>query len=64
MAMALEPMINSLGAQQSGRHGTTSKMPNILWICADQQRYDAIHALGNKYVRTPNIDRLAATGAA
>ena len=26
-----------------------SKLPNILWICTDQQRYDTIGALGNKY---------------
>ena len=64
IAMALEPMINSLAAQQSGRHGTTRTMPNILWICTDQQRYDTIHALGNKHIRTPNLDRLVATGTA
>jgi len=38
--------------------------PNILWICTDQQRYDTVHALGNKCVRTPNLDRLAAEGVA
>jgi len=36
--------------------------PNILWICTDQQRYDTITCHGNKYIRTPNIDRLAAEG--
>ena len=41
-----------------------AKMPNILWICTDQQRYDTIHALGNKYIRTPNLDKLIATGMA
>ncbi len=38
--------------------------PNILWICTDQQRYDTIAALGNRYVSTPNIDRLVQTGVA
>ena len=38
--------------------------PNILWICTDQQRYDTIHALGNPYIRTPNLDRLVAEGVA
>ena len=38
--------------------------PNILWICTDQQRFDTIGALGNKYVSTPNIDRLVAEGVA
>src|SRR5262245_1901054 len=38
--------------------------PNILWYCADQQRFDTIGALGNPHVRTPNFDRLAAEGVA
>lgn len=38
--------------------------PNILWICTDQQRYDTISCLGNRHIRTPNIDRLAASGLA
>lgn len=37
-------------------------MPNILWICVDQQRKDALGCYGNPFVRTPNIDRLAAGG--
>lgn len=38
--------------------------PNILWLCADQQRYDTICALGNEYIDTPNLDRLCAQGVA
>ncbi|MGH7302741.1 MAG: sulfatase family protein [Candidatus Rokuibacteriota bacterium] len=38
--------------------------PNILWYCTDQQRYDTIGALGNPHVRTPVLDRLAASGVA
>jgi arylsulfatase len=38
--------------------------PNILWICSDQQRFDSIGALGNRHIRTPNIDRLVAEGVA
>lgn len=41
-----------------------SPMPNVLWICTDQQRYDTIHSLGNDAIRTPNLDRIAATGVA
>ena len=36
--------------------------PNIIWICPDQQRFDTIHALGNPYINTPNLDKLAANG--
>jgi arylsulfatase len=36
--------------------------PNILWICTDQQRFDALGCYGNPWVRTPNLDGLAAGG--
>jgi arylsulfatase len=38
--------------------------PNIVWFCSDQQRFDTIRALGNGYIRTPNIDRLVDGGVA
>ncbi|HSW46387.1 MAG TPA: arylsulfatase [Phycisphaerae bacterium] len=37
--------------------------PNILFLMTDQHRGDCIGADGNKVIRTPNIDRLAAEGA-
>jgi len=37
---------------------------NILWFCADQMRYDTVHALGNPHINTPNLDRLVASGVA
>lgn len=37
--------------------------PNILLLCTDQQRYDALGAAGNPHIRTPHLDRLAAQGA-
>ncbi|PSL06842.1 choline-sulfatase [Haloactinopolyspora alba] len=36
--------------------------PNILLICTDQQRFDAVGAYGNPDVATPNLDRLAEQG--
>ncbi len=38
------------------------KKPNIIYIFADQLRYDSIACNGNKVVKTPNIDRLASQG--
>ncbi len=32
-------------------------MPNILWVCTDQQRFDTIQGLSNSLIRTPNIQR-------
>ncbi len=41
----------------------TDRPPNILLMCTDQQRWDALHAAGNDEIATPNLDRLAAQGA-
>ena len=41
-----------------------SRKPNILWICPDMLRYDAIGSLGNPYISTPNMDRLVSEGVA
>lgn len=40
-----------------------AKQPNILWICTDQQRFDTLGCYGNPFVHTPNLDKLAASGA-
>ncbi|MFW6189014.1 MAG: sulfatase [Planctomycetota bacterium] len=37
--------------------------PNLLFIMTDQQRFDALGANGNDIIRTPNLDRIAASGA-
>ena len=39
-----------------------NRKPNVLWICADQQRYDTLGCYGNQYVNTPNLDALAKSG--
>jgi arylsulfatase A-like enzyme len=33
-------------------------MPNILWICADQQRFDTIGGFNNPHINTPNLRKL------
>ncbi|HVY21045.1 MAG TPA: sulfatase-like hydrolase/transferase [Bauldia sp.] len=43
---------------------TARRPPNIVWFCTDQQRWDTLGCFGNPFVRTPNLDRLASTGAA
>ncbi len=37
-------------------------MKNILLFCSDHMRHDALACNGNPFVRTPNLDRLAAGG--
>ncbi|HEY8456012.1 MAG TPA: sulfatase-like hydrolase/transferase [Actinopolymorphaceae bacterium] len=36
--------------------------PNILLICTDQQRFNALRAYGNPEIETPTLDRLAGEG--
>lgn len=38
------------------------KAPNVLFLLTDDQRADAIGAYGNRFVRTPAIDSLVASG--
>ena len=35
-----------------------NKRPNVIFILADDQRFDTIHALGNNEIKTPNLDKL------
>ncbi|MFP8872344.1 MAG: sulfatase-like hydrolase/transferase, partial [Myxococcota bacterium] len=39
-----------------------AERPNILFIFADDQTYESIHALGNEEIETPNLDRLVRAG--
>ena len=36
--------------------------PNVVFILADDQRFDTIAALGNPIIKTPNLDRLVRNG--
>lgn len=44
-------------------HAAPPAKPNVLLIITDQQHAGMLSAAGNPYVRTPALDRLAATGA-
>ncbi|MFW6039350.1 MAG: sulfatase [bacterium] len=39
-----------------------SSTPNILFLMADQHRWDAMGCAGNPKIQTPHLDRLAASG--
>lgn len=47
-------------AQQTNE--TNKEKPNIIFILADDMGYCDLACYGNKYIETPNIDKLAATG--
>jgi arylsulfatase A-like enzyme len=36
--------------------------PNLLFLLADDQRWDTLGCMGNRIIRTPHVDRLAAAG--
>ncbi|HWN66630.1 MAG TPA: sulfatase [Haliangium sp.] len=44
------------------RAGPAPRPPNVLFIMTDDQRQDAMSAYGNRILRTPNMDRIAAGG--
>lgn len=39
-----------------------ARKPNVIFLFADDQRADAIRALGNPHVKTPNLDELVRRG--
>ncbi|NRD23073.1 sulfatase-like hydrolase/transferase [Winogradskyella litoriviva] len=50
--------LNIVYAQQENN----GEKPNIIFILTDDQRFDAIGYAGNKYVETPEMDKLAESG--
>src|SRR5688572_632799 len=52
-------LLSAVGIRQSA---WAAAQPNILFLFADDQRYDTLGAAGHPIVQTPAIDRLAAEG--
>ncbi|MBK1880435.1 sulfatase family protein [Pelagicoccus mobilis] len=42
--------------------GTASKKPNVVFIMTDQQHYKMMSCMGDDYIKTPNMDKLANMG--
>ena len=51
----------ALGKEATKR---VSKRPNVILIVSDNQNPNTIAALGNRYIKTPNLDRLVKEGLA
>jgi arylsulfatase A len=51
-----------LGSRTAICAQSQKRPPNIVWIMADDLGYGDLGCYGQKYIRTPNIDRLAAEG--
>lgn len=59
---ALTAIIASLPALSLPGAEARSSRPNILFLFADDQRYDTLSCAGHPIVQTPTIDRLASEG--
>jgi len=49
-------------AAAMGANAAPKQKPNFLFIFSDDQTYEALRALGNDEIKTPNLDRLVARG--
>ena len=52
----------TLGALMAQQAMAADDRPNIIFILADDMGYGDLACYGNRYIKTPNIDRLARTG--
>ena len=62
MLMAIGALLSQQVMADDGKPKATPEHPNIIFILADDMGYGDLACYGNKYIQTPNIDRLAATG--
>lgn len=59
--LAAFPNITKAHQKSNGQKATPDR-PNVVFILADDMGYCDLSCYGSKHVKTPNIDRLAATG--
>jgi arylsulfatase A-like enzyme len=60
----MKPFLTALSllAFSAAVHAAAPARPNVLFFFCDDQRADTIAALGNKHIKTPNLDRLVQRG--
>lgn len=60
--MAVGALVFSLPGISWGAPGQAGKKPNILIMLSDDQGYSDLSCFGSKYIKTPNLDKLADQG--
>ena len=55
-------MLCCISCVQEKKKNPASDKPNIIFLLTDDQRWDALGAMGNELIRTPNLDKLARQG--
>lgn len=60
-AVGLAPSVKAQDGR-SGSSAATHRRPNIIFLLTDDQRYDALGAMGNSIIITPHLDSLAHAG--
>lgn len=63
LGMLAAPALPGSGPAQQGHAGNTKDRPNFLVLMSDQHSPHVLGCDGDKVVRTPNLDALAADGA-
>jgi len=60
--LAILLCVSSLIIGCSDRNTRTQAPPNIIYLLTDDQRWDALGAMGNPIIETPHLDQLAGQG--
>ena len=65
MALCIAPALMTPAAART-TDGTVKEdsRPNIVFILTDDQNFQTVHSLGNRYIETPNMDRIVKAGTA
>ena len=64
VALSLVGTLLSLSGLIAAEESYPGQRPNVLFILCDDLRWDALGYAGNRYVETPDIDRVARGGVA
>ena len=56
------PAWNAIHAADAQPESQSASKPNIVFLLTDDHRWDCLSAAGNAKIRTPNLDRICASG--